>query len=99
MPESNEWSDLPIDDLPESVDWVEFGAMQPIQDQGQCGSCWAFSAVAAIEGAHFIKTWESVKLSEQECVDCDKNSNGCHGGYPDNCMWYVSDNNGINTEA
>lgn len=72
--------------------------MQPIQDQGQCGSCWAFSAISAIEGQHWITTGKSQKLSEQECIDCDNDSYGCGGGWPDNCFWYVHDNGGINTE-
>jgi hypothetical protein len=52
-----------------------------------------------MEGFHFVKTNKLVKLSEQQCVDCDGDSMGCNGGYPDNCMWYVSDNGGISTEA
>lgn len=52
-----------------------------------------------MEGFHFVKTKKLVKLSEQQCVDCDGDSFGCNGGYPDNCMWYVYDNGGISTEA
>lgn len=88
---------LPTDNLPESVDWVKSGAVNAIQDQGNCGSCWAFSAIATMEGAHQIKTGELQKLSEQQCVDCDSDSMGCKGGWPDNCMWYTYDNNGINS--
>jgi len=51
--------------VPEKVDWRELGAVNPVMDQGQCGSCWAFSAIGAIEGAHFVKTKELLKLSEQ----------------------------------
>jgi KDEL-tailed cysteine endopeptidase len=81
------------------VNWVTAGGVNPVQDQGNCGSCWAFSAIASIEGFHFVKNNKLVKLSEQQCVDCDGDSMGCNGGYPDNCMWYVSDNGGISTEA
>jgi len=66
-----------------------------VQDQGNCGSCWAFSAVAQMEGQHFVQTGELLKLSEQQCVDCDTDSMGCKGGWEDNCMWYVFDNGGI----
>ena len=48
-----------------------------------------------MEGQHFVQTGELLKLSEQQCVDCDSDSYGCNGGWQDNCMWYVYDNGGI----
>jgi KDEL-tailed cysteine endopeptidase len=66
--------------LAAGVDWRTKGAVNPVQNQGQCGSCWAFSATAAMEGEHFIKTGTLLKLSEQQFVDCDTQSSGCNGG-------------------
>jgi len=72
---------LPTDNLADSVDWRTKGAVNPVKNQGQCGSCWAFSATAAIEGHHFIATGTLLSLSEQEVVDCDTSSYGCQGGW------------------
>ena len=49
----------------DGIDWRDHGAVNPVQNQGQCGSCWAFSSAAAMEGAYFIKHGDLVKLSEQ----------------------------------
>jgi C1A family cysteine protease len=75
---------LDASNLTDSVDWRAKGAVNPVQDQGQCGSCWAFSSTAAMEGEHFIKTGTLLKLSEQQFVDCDPQSSGCNGGLE---MW------------
>jgi cathepsin F len=63
--------ELDTEATPSTVDWRDKGAVNPVQDQGQCGSCWAFSSTAAMEGAHFLKTGNLLKLSEQQFVDCD----------------------------
>ncbi|WOH04757.1 hypothetical protein DCAR_0624169 [Daucus carota subsp. sativus] len=87
------------DELPQSVDWREKGAVAPVKDQGQCGSCWAFSTVAAVEGINQIATGDLISLSEQELVDCDKGFNqGCNGGLMDYGFEFIVKNGGIDTE-
>ncbi|WOL11310.1 hypothetical protein Cni_G20072 [Canna indica] len=87
------------DDLPSSIDWREKGAVNAVKNQGTCGSCWAFSAVGAVEGINQIKTKELVSLSEQELMDCDKGYNqGCYGGLMTYAFKYMKKSGGIRTE-
>ncbi|XP_048132928.1 vignain-like [Rhodamnia argentea] len=84
--------------VPLSIDWRALGAVTGVKNQGGCGSCWAFSSVAAVEGINQIETKELVSLSEQELVDCSKKNHGCEGGLMDYAFDFIKRNRGITTE-
>ena len=73
--------------LPSYIDWREWGGVTPVQDQGQCNTCWAFATTAAMEGSYFSAHGKLLKYSEQmmeDCCfgeDCGDRDPGCyHGG-------------------
>ncbi|KAL2494715.1 Senescence-specific cysteine protease SAG12 [Forsythia ovata] len=86
--------------VPSSMDWRKKGAVTGVKDQGQCGCCWAFSAVAAMEGINQLSTGKLISLSEQELVDCDTSEDmGCNGGLMDNAFEFIINNHGLTTES
>jgi len=87
------YNTVPVSDLPATVDWVDQGWVGPVQDQGQCGSCWAFSAAASLSAQYYNKTKTFVLLSEQNLVDCTPylGNVGCKGGAFQYAFEYVMD--------
>jgi len=84
---------------PDSVDWIAAGAVTPVKDQGQCGSCWAFSTIGAVEGWNFLTNKKLLSFSEQQLVDCSKDTcYGCQGGWPFKATEYIQ-KNGVCLEA
>jgi len=81
-----------VNAVPASFDWRMKGAVTPVKDQGQCGSCWAFSATENIESMWILKgkaTNSTLSLSPQQIVDCDEYDGGCEGGEPYTAYDYV----------
>ncbi|KAJ4702333.1 Cysteine proteinase [Melia azedarach] len=93
------YKNVDVVDLPKSVDWRKKGAVTHVKNQGSCGSCWAFSTVAAVEGINQIVTGNLTSLSEQELIDCDNTyNNGCNGGLMDYAFTYIVSSGGLHKE-
>ena len=65
---------------PDAYDWRDYGRVSPVKDQASCGSCWAFSTIANLEGLYYAKKGVMKTFSEQMLVDCDTSDSGCNGG-------------------
>jgi C1A family cysteine protease len=88
------------EELADSVDWTTQGAVTPIKDQGQCGSCWSFGTTGGIEGSWQIATGSLKSLSEQQLVDCSKFPNmGCSGGNPQIAVSFETKHNVCSEES
>jgi len=89
---------LRVGDVPAAWDWRQHGAVTPVKDQGQCGSCWAFSATEEVESAWLRAGQEQLILAPQQTVDCDTGDNGCGGGDTISAYAYM-ETAGLETEA
>jgi hypothetical protein len=92
---------LPVNpNAPNDVDWRNQGAVTDVKDQGQCGSCWAFSATEAAESYFFLdKQGGLPTLSPQQVVSCDPYDYGCNGGWPYDAFTYLKGAGGQESES
>lgn len=88
--------------LPKSIDWRDKGAVTSVKDQGDdCGSCWTFSTLGALEGQYFRKTGHLVSLSAQNLIDCtDPHGDGkCSGRTRHEAYDWIIEHGGIESDA
>jgi len=99
MPKSNKQYEMKAKSMSSSVDWRDTGCVGAIKDQGSCGSCWAFGAVASVEFACCMASNDNNPLSEQQVVDCDNRNSGCNGGWYDTAWQYMMEEGGLETSS
>jgi cathepsin L len=83
----------------ESVDWVAANGVTPVKDQGQCGSCWAFSTMASVESVNRVSNGKIANLAEQQLVDCNTGNSGCSGGSATSALEWLVDNQACTTAS
>ena len=77
---------------PAAYDWRDYGRVSPVKDQGSCGSCWAFSTIANLEGLYYANKGVMKTFSEQMLVDCDTSDSGCNGGLMEYAFTWLKKN-------
>lgn len=84
----------------ETFDWRNYNVVNPVRNQGQCGSCWAFATTANAESVWAIHTGNLYDMSEQYLVDCATGigyfNMGCKGGNMDSAFKYMIQNKQCN---
>jgi cathepsin F len=88
-----------LQSTPASFDWRNKGVVSSVKDQGECGCCWAFSAVANIESQYAMQNNRILDLSEEQLLDCDSGNEGCDGGIMDEAFRYIKSAGGLMSEA
>jgi hypothetical protein len=82
--------ELPIESASVRADSLgQASYVHKIRNQGECGSCWAFSTIATLERHYFARKKVQIDLSQQELVDCSDQDHGCDGGWPTTTYLYI----------
>ena len=84
---------------PDAFDWRDKGVVSNVKDQGSCGSCWAFSTIANLEGLYALEKGVVKTFSEQLLVDCDTEDSGCNGGLMELSFEWLKNNGGFMLES
>jgi len=93
-------TDEMVEAAPNAIDWSEKGATTPIKNQGDCGSCWAFSTTEGVESAYFMANGKlPAPLSTQQVISCDKQDDGCDGGDLPTALKYLEKAGGQDTAS
>lgn len=82
-----------------AIDWRDYGCVSSVHSQGNCGACWAITAVETIESAYALKTGTLIDLSETEVIVCEDSCEMCNGGWPQNAYDFNMENGGLLAES